>query len=192
MKKFKIYKQETEHSCGIACLRGVMNYYGNDFSEKDIWDKHESYKAKNGGTLNPILNLGVTALKFGFDVIYLGYNLIIATDNPSKGLKESLEERSNKYFEFGKYYIDEALKFISLGGRIDIDKLNLKRIKELVRKNKFVLVEIRPTFIYGKGPISMDHKVIIIGYSKEGFRVLDPSDAKEHVSSHFMQGLPRC
>jgi ABC-type bacteriocin/lantibiotic exporter with double-glycine peptidase domain len=39
----KIFKQETNKSCGIACLRSIMNFYGNSFSEKDVWEKHKPF-----------------------------------------------------------------------------------------------------------------------------------------------------
>jgi ABC-type bacteriocin/lantibiotic exporter with double-glycine peptidase domain len=83
----KIYKQETEKSCGVACLRSIINHFGNDFSEKDIWEKHKPFQPKKGGILNPIMNLGVTASKFGFEVTYMGYNPIITNNNSSSDLK---------------------------------------------------------------------------------------------------------
>ncbi len=126
----KIFKQETDKSCGVACLRSILNHYGNNFSEKDIWDKHNPFQPKNGGILNPIMNLGVTALKFGFDVTYFGYNPIITNNNSSDDLKKSLEEKSKNYFDYGKFYVDEALEFLELGGKLKIDKLNIEKIKK--------------------------------------------------------------
>jgi len=181
MKKLKIYKQETDRSCGVVCLRSILNYYGNNFSEKNIWDKHNSFQTKKGGILNPIMNLGVTALKFGFNVTYIGYNPIITNNNSSNDLEKSLKEKSKNYFDYGKFYIDEALKFLELGGNLKIDKLNVEKIKKFVDENKFVLVEIKPAFIYKKGPINMNHKVLVIGYTKKGFKILNPSDAKEYL-----------
>jgi len=176
----KIYKQETDKSCGVACLRSILNYYGNNFSEKDIWDKHNPYKTKEG-IRNPIMNLGVTALKFGFNVTYVGYNPIITNNNASKGLKESLEMKSKDYFDYGKFYVDEALKFLELGGKLKIEKLNIEKIKDIIDKNKFALIEIKPAFVNNKGNINMNHKVIVTGYNKKGFKILNPSDAKEHL-----------
>ncbi len=177
----KIFKQETDKSCGVACLRSIFNHYGNNFSEKDLWDKHRPFQTQNDGIRNPILNLGVTALKFGFDVIYIGYNPIITNNNPSNNLKKSLEEKSKTYFDYGKFYVDEALKFLELGGKLKIEKLNIEKIKDIINKNKFALVEIKPAFVYNRGNINMNHKVIVTGYNKKGFKILNPSDAKEHL-----------
>ena len=177
----KIFKQETDKSCGVACLRSILNHYGNNFSEKDIWDKHHPFKSKNRGILNPILNLGVTALKFGFDVTYVGYNPIIANNNSSDDLKKSLKEKSKNYFDYGKFYVDEALKFLELKGKLKIDKLNIEKIKKIIDKNEFALVEIKPAFINKKSSLNMNHKAIIVGYAKKGFKILDPYDAKEHL-----------
>lgn len=178
----KIYKQETSKSCGIACLRSIINHFGNDYTEKQIWDKHDTYRmGQDGDILNPVLNLGVTALRFGLDVTYVGYNPIIFSNNSSKDLRKGLNDKSKKYFGFGRYLINEALKFINLDGRIKIDKLNVKKIKKIIDKDKFVLVEIKPVYLHGKGQINMNHKVIINGYTKKGFKVLDPSDGKETI-----------
>ncbi len=179
-KKLKMFKQETDKSCGVACLRSILNYYENNFSEKDIWVKHNPFQSKNGGILNPIMNLGVTALKFGFDVTYIGYNPIITNNNSSDDLKKSLEEKSKTCFDYGKFYVDETLKFLELKGKLKIDKLNIEKIKKIIDENKFVLVEIKPAFVNKRGSINMNHKVIIIGYTKKGFKILDPSDAKEY------------
>ncbi len=177
----KIFKQETDKSCGVACLRSILNYYGNNFSEKDIWDKHNPFQTKSEGIRNPILNLGVTALKFGFDVTYIGYNPIISNNNSSNNLKKSLQEKSKTYFDYEKFYVDEALKFLELNGKLKIYKLNIEKIKKIIDENKFALVEIKPAFVNKKGSINMNHKVILDGYTNKGFKILNPSDAKEHL-----------
>lgn len=162
-----------------------MNHFGDNLSEKDIWDKHKSFKGRKGPKrkgfiLNPIISLGVTALNFGFDVTYVGYNPIIVNNNSSEDLKKSLKEKSKIYFNYGKFCVDETSKFLELGGKIKIDKLNVEKIKKLVSKNEFVLAEIKPAFVSKKGSINMNHKVIVIGYTKKGFKILNPSDAKEY------------
>jgi hypothetical protein len=182
MEKIKIFKQETNKSCGIACLRSIINYYGKDFSEKDIWNKHKSYEDKKGGLLNPILSLGITALKLGFDVIYIGYNPIISNNNfDEENLAASLKRKSKINFDYGKFYVDEALNFLKLGGKIIIDKLNIKKLKKLIDKEKFILVEVKPAYINKKVSLGMNHKVIVTGYNKNSFEILDPSDGKKKL-----------
>ena len=177
----KNYKQETNESCGVACLRSILNSFGNGFSEEDIWKRYEPFKSKTGVFLKPIMCLGVTALKFGFKATYIGYNPIIANRNHFDSLKESLKKKSKTNFDYGKFLVDEALRFLKLGGKLKIEILNIKKIKKLVDENKFVLVEIKPAFVNHKSPIGQNHKVIVIGYTKKGFKILDPSDAKEHL-----------
>ncbi len=92
-----------------------------------------------------------------------------------------MKEKSKNYFEFGKYYVDKALEFLNLGGKIIIDKLKLNKIKELVNENKFVLVEIRPAFVNKMSSMNDNHKVIVSGYNKKGFKILNPSDTKEYL-----------
>lgn len=170
--KMKIFKQETNISCGIACLRSIFSYYGKELTEKEIFDKTEFYKL-NEGVADPIINLGVTALKFGFKVKYVGYNPIIANNN-NPSLEESLKEKSKSYFDLGKFCVDKALEFLDLGGEIVIDKLNVQKLKSLIDEYKFILVGIRPAFIKNTS-LSHLHKVIIDGYNEKGFHILDPA-----------------
>lgn len=176
----KIFKQETKFSCGIACLRSIFNDYGNNFSEKDIWDKHESILL-NGNIRNPILNLGVTALKFGFNVTYVGFNPILTNNNKYKDLKKSFKEKSERFKDFGKSYVEEAVRFLELNGKIKFEKFNLEKIKRIIDQNGFVLVEIKPGFMNKKASLSMNHKIILIGYNKKGFIYLDPHNAKKNI-----------
>jgi hypothetical protein len=183
MKQMRIFKQETNKSCGVACLRSIFNYYGNNFSEKDVWDKNKSF-GKGDEIRNPILSLGLTALKFGFKVKYIGYNPTIANNNSnSKDLKKSLKLKLKNYFSFGKFYVNTAIKFLELGGEIVIDKLNVKKLKKIIDKDKFFLVEIRPAFINKSSSLSMNHKVIVIGYNNKGFIVLNPSNGAKWLLS---------
>jgi Peptidase C39 family len=176
----KIFKQETNKSCGVACLRSILNHYGNNFSEKDLWDKQNPYNSKTG-IMNPQINLGVTAIKFGFDVIYIGENNAIAYNNNFKDIKKSLQEKSKTYFDYGKFLVDGALEFLNLGGKIKLELLTIGKIKKILDKYKFALVEINPSSINKKGNFNLRHKIILIGYTKKGFKILNPSDAKEHI-----------
>jgi hypothetical protein len=178
----KIYKQETDKSCGVACIRSALNYYGNNFSEKDIWDKNASFISKKEGLLNPIISLGVTALKFGFNVKYIGYHPTIANNNLyPKNLKKSLQIKSKDYFENGKFIVDSALEFLKLGGELNIEKLNVTKIQNLIDKYKFAVINTKPAFYRKNVSLQMNHKVIINGYDKKGFKILNPSDTKEYL-----------
>jgi len=174
----KIFKQETDTSCGIACLRSIFHHYGKDLTEQEILEKHEFYKTQ-GGVANPIISLGVTALKFGLKVKHIGYNPLIA-NNSLPNLRKSLEGKSMKYFEFGKFCVDKALEFLDLNGEIVIDKLNIEKLKKLIDENKFVIAEIKPAFI-NNSPFSYLHKIILDGHNRNSFHVLDPSGEEYFV-----------
>ncbi len=175
----KIFKQETNKSCGVACLRSIFNYHRKTFSEKEIWEKNEVYKTSNG-IINPIISLGITALKFGFKAEYIGYNPLIFKIG-KKNLKESLQEKLKTYIEFGKFSVDKTLEFLELGGKVTIKKLTLKALKEIIDKNKFVIINLKPAFIWNTVSLGMNHKVIIEGYNKKGFKILNPSTEKSEV-----------
>ena len=70
---------------------------------------------------------------------------------------------------------------MDLGGGVIIDKLNIKKLKKLIDKNKFIIVGIKPAFINGKSFLSRTHKVIINSYNKEEFHVLDPNGKEYYV-----------
>ena len=177
----KIYAQETNKSCGVACIRSAINHYGGNFSEKDIWEKTKPFTSENTGILNPILNMGITALKFGFDVTYIGYEPTITQNNSSEDLLKSLKQKSKTYYGYGKFIIDNSLEFIKLGGKIKIDIPNIEKIKKIVDKNKFIIVEVSPIFLNKNATNrNMRHKIIINGYTKTSFKVLDPSKARKY------------
>jgi hypothetical protein len=171
----KIFKQETNRSCGIACLRSIFNYYGKELAEKDIFEKHEFYSKENT-VANPLISLGVTALKFGFKADYIGYNPIIAKD--SERLEESLENKSKTYFGIGKFYVDSTLEFLKLGGKVKIERLNSGKLENLIDRHKFILIGIKPAFLDSKAPPHLSHKILLDGYNKKTFHVLDPADGK--------------
>jgi hypothetical protein len=181
MKKIKIFKQETNKSCGVACLRSILNYYGKDFSEKDIFDIKESFHSEKWGLQNPQINLGNAALRLGFDAIYMGENHIIAYNNKFKNIKKSLKEKSKIYSDYGKFVIEEALEFLKLGGKIKIELLTIEKIKKILKKYKFVITEINPASIKKKGNTNLRHKIILTGYTKKGFEILNPTDAKKYI-----------
>jgi len=168
----KIFKQETDKSCGIACLRSIFNYYGKDLTEKEILEKHKFYKIA-GGVINPLISLGITALKFGFKVKYIGFNPIIA-NNLHGDLINSLKQKSKKYFKIGKFYVDKTIEFLNLNGEIKIERLNIEKLKRLINENGFILVGIRPAFIDNRSSINNSHKVIINSFNENRFHIIDP------------------
>ncbi|MFA5070810.1 MAG: cysteine peptidase family C39 domain-containing protein [Candidatus Pacearchaeota archaeon] len=181
MKQIKIFKQETDKSCGVACLRSILNYYGNDFSEKDIFDIKKNFNSEKWGLQNPQINLGNAALRLGFNVTYIGENHIIAYNNQFKDIKKSLKEKLKTYSDYGKFVAEETLEFLKRGGKIKIELLTIEKIKKILNKYKFAIVEINPASIRKKGNNNLRHKIILTGYTKNGFEILNPSDTKKYV-----------
>jgi len=171
----KIFKQETDKSCGVACLRSIFNYYGNNFSEKDILKRNKFLEYGQGKVDNPLINLGLTGLKFGYKVEYIGYNPLLFF---KKNFEKEIKERQKKFFGYGKFVVSSALNFLKLGGKISFDKLNVNRLKELIDKNKFILVEVKPAFLRWPVNINSVHKFILDGYNKKGFHALNTNNGK--------------
>ena len=114
------------------------------------------------------------------DVKYVGYNPILVNNNSSEDLEKSLKEKSKNYFDYGEYYVNETLNFLKLNGKIKLELLNIEKIKKIIDKEKFAIIEIKPEFISKNTPPGHTHKVIISGYTEKSFKVLNPSDTKEY------------
>ena len=176
----EIFKQETHLSCGIACLRSIFSHYGKKLSEAQIMEKHEFYKLPDGNARNPIISLGVTALKNGFKAKYIGYNPVVF--NKVEGnLVHSLKEKSSKYKDYWKFCVDKTLELLNLKGEVLISRLNIPKLEKLIDDNGFVLAGIKPSFLdYNAHISSLSHKVIVDSYDKDKstFHILDPADGK--------------
>lgn len=179
----KIFQQETNQSCGIACLRSILNYYEKNFSEQDLWKIHKSLNLGEGKIVNSVLDFGVTALKLGFKVKYIGYNPAIANNNSFRDLKKSLKKKSKTYFGFGKHCVESGIEFLELGGKLKIEKLNVEKLKKLLDKKEFLFVNIKPAFLGKNISSGMNHKIILEGYTKKGFKILNPSGALKEIIS---------
>jgi len=173
----KILKQESNISCGIACLRSIFSHCGMELSEEEILKKNKFFEIKDG-VLNPLISLGVVALKFGFNVKYVGFNPMLINNNRSEDLKESLLKKSKEYYDYGKFCVDQMLEFMDLRGEVSIDKLNVDKIKKLIDDHGFVLFGVRPAFINKNSTFNKMHKIIIDGYSEKEFHILDPDGSE--------------
>lgn len=179
MAKIKIYKQESNISCGVACLRTIFAHFGKELSEKQILSMNKFFIKDANSISNPTISLGVTALKFGFNVKYIGFNPVIANGNKLSNLKDSLIQKQKFYFELGKFTIESAIEFLELGGELVIERLNIEKLKQLVDNNKFLIVRVKPAF-YKNASLHMNHMLVIDGYNKDSFHILDPANAKQY------------
>jgi hypothetical protein len=122
--------------------------------------------------VNSIINLGLTALKFGFKVKYVGWNPILINGNDDRTIinkeenidkiKKVLKEKSKKYKRINKFYVDTPLKFLELGSELVFEKLNIEKLKNILDKEKFFLVEVKPAFFMNKTTLEAMHKVIVV------------------------------
>ena len=174
----KIYKQETDISCGVACLRSIFAHYGLEIPEKEILERNEFYKT-DSGVMNSIMSLGITAIKFGFNATYIGYNPMIFRN--SNNLNESLNEKLKHYKGYGLFLVQRTIEFIKLGGKIKVERLDIEKLKRLADENGFFIADVRPTFYNEKSLFGNVHKIIVTGYNEKGFIILCPSNAKKEV-----------
>lgn len=179
--KMKLIKQETSRSCGVACIRMILDYYGLQVSEQQIFDffqpNENRFKETN------LFSLGNFALKQNFDVRYIGYNPMIFSNLKITDLKTALAGKIKINYNAGKWCCEEALKFIEAKGELVKKIPVLRDINLLLDKKIPVIVGVRPVFLRMRGKLSMNHFIIIKGYDGDRYYILDPAHGELKIDS---------
>jgi len=189
------FLQPDDVTCGPTCLRKVYHFYGMDTPLEQI--AGEIDRNEDGGTL--AVNLGISALRRGFDARIFSYNLRIFDPTwarlPMEELIEKLRGR-REHLEHPKSRraASAYLHFLESGGEIGFDELTPRLLKTILNRNHPVLAGLSATYLYhmprerhdpdthelldddvAGDPIG--HFVVISGYEQWGrrFTVRDPS-----------------
>ncbi|MEZ5326619.1 MAG: C39 family peptidase [Verrucomicrobiales bacterium] len=144
--------QPTDDTCGPTCLKAIYGYYGRKTSLQGVID--EIPRLENGGTLE--VNLGVHALKAGFDALIYTYNLRLfdptwfgsgsATRNV---LLEKLEHQAKHRRSPKRQLAARAyLEFCKLGGSIKMEDLSVRLLSRHLRDGHPILCGLSATWLY--------------------------------------------
>ena len=188
IQEFKILTQPNDVTCGPTCLHAIYNYYGEDISLEETIKEVEYLD--NGGTLAVLL--GCHALKKNYKVTLYTFDLKIFDPTwflnkqaiPEKLVHQLKYKRSHKIKEITNAY----LRFLELGGNINMEVLNRSLLKRYFIRKIPVLTGLSATYLYNsmreltdKNNMSvfndlegepMGHFVILKGFDPEGENIL--------------------
>ena len=189
MIQIKILPQPDDTTCGPTSLHAVYSYYGEKISLSDVIS--DVTFLEEGGTLAVLL--GIDALKKGYKVSLLSYNLVVFdptwfadknTDVKAKLLEQMKFKKNQKLLKASKAYIE----FLELGGRILFQDLNAALLKKYFDKNVPLLSGLNATYLYNCARETVDenensiyddikgysagHFVVLCGYDEEKKNIL--------------------
>lgn len=186
-----IPKQPTDDTCGVSSLLGVYDYFGLKMDINELIE--EVATLDTGGTLN--VNLGLHALKQGFNVSLYTYNLQTfdptwANTTPEELIQKLTEQIDKKPSE--PKFVDASRRYIQYlenGGKILFRDLSLELLKTYLDKKLPIIAGLSSTFLYRSkrehpittkyddvGGYPAGHFVVVRGYSDDNkmIEICDP------------------
>ena len=178
MIKLPPHQQETSRSCGVACLRSILDFHGIKVSEKEILD-HNVFP----DNMCVLIGLGRAALEFGLKAEYVGVNPMVFRNDKNVSL-ETLKERVNKQFELGKVLVEQTILFLQKGGTVTLKIPTLQGIKDIIKSGTPQLISVRPALLGRLIAFDMRHYVVPVYYDDENIYYMDPAVASVQKNSN--------
>jgi hypothetical protein len=182
----EIRPQPDDFTCGPTCLHAVYNYYGDAIPLSAV--VAGTARTKNGGTL--AVQLGIHALKRGYDVMIYTFNLqmfdptwfaVGAPDLRQRLEAQSHVKRSSRLREATTAY----LEYLDCGGKVRFDDLTTALIRKYLTRQQPILTGLSSTYLYRNtreyGPeddaddirgVPQGHFVVLCGYDREERAIL--------------------
>lgn len=202
--KMDILPQPDDETCGATCLHALYRYYGEEISLPEVIREIPAWET--GGTIAVIL--GCHALLKGYKARIYTYNLQVF--DPTwfhEGV--DLTEKLKKQYEAKedpkvRWATQAYIKFLSLGGEIRFEELNVDLLRKYLDKGKPVLTGLNATYLYRcarelnneyediKGYV-MGHFVILGRYIKKQKKVeiLDPLMSNPFLNQKYKINVDR-
>ncbi len=173
------FKQENSLSCGIACLRVIFGYFGDNVTEKEL---SKGVKIHSFGTYTT--DLGAIALKRGYKVKIYTFHLRLLsplkisfgtkiTERILDSLKVSLGDKQN--MESWKHYL-------KLGGELIWDTPKIRQVRDILGDKIPCLVNVN-TSALNKFWKNWDngHYLTVIGTKDNSIVVSDPDPWDQNI-----------
>ncbi|MCM8820060.1 MAG: hypothetical protein NC925_04615 [Candidatus Omnitrophica bacterium] len=162
----KIYYQ----NCGLTSLNLLFRYYKISGIPKDLIRKNRNNSLW-------ISDLGIIALKKGFKVNLFTYSQRIFKpewfDLPKHRILQKLyRKEKNLLINLARKSI---IEFLKLGGEIKFKILNAKTLKFYIKNKKPLLMTVSSGIIHHRS-MPGGHFVVLIGYDKRNFIILNPGE----------------
>ncbi len=186
--------QKTAFSCLPACLQQIFCYYGKQIFQKEILNTLE--KPERGMSMP---KAGSLLKEYGFKPLIITNNIHNFDPTWFKLDKAMLIKNLKKRRQFLDKYnislVDEYLEYLKKGGRIKFETIDRDLLIKYLSKSNPIIVELASTFFYkkakGTGPGKFDnsikgeiegHCVVIAGFKKDKFKVVDPDSRNNPFS----------
>lgn len=201
MLPVKILAQPDDVTCGPTSLHAVYNYYGDKISLQQVIDEVDYLE--DGGTL--AVMLGIHALKRGYKVTLLSYNLYIFDPTWFLPKKVNLYEKLEASLSFRKQKkaqlaIRAYMEYLKLGGVISFEDPRPSLLRKYFEQNCPILTGLSATYLYksmreytapDNSTVYDDlrgapggHFVVLCGYSEKKQHVVVSDPYKENPVSH--------
>jgi ABC-type bacteriocin/lantibiotic exporter with double-glycine peptidase domain len=166
------YKQEGSMTCGLACVRMLLGYYGFNVSEEDIL--RETYMHKFGSWFS---DLAKSFEKRGLKTKVYTINLHIYSpfwEGESKDqLRDRLLKRKTKLKGLLRIEVERAIDYLDMGGDIEVKIPDPKMILKLLEKQP-IMIPVSRSLIYEDRIDDIGHYLVINGFDGDNYSVLDP------------------
>lgn len=197
-------KEQLDFECGPACVAQVLSYHKIGYDMQEIIDfTSNSYKFKDWDYLMAQYLLGK-----GYKITVVSFQSLIFDPSwenisQSKLLKKLKEELSFFYSDSPRLKhqgflawhqnlgseiseLEEAIKFLTLGGEIVITPIIAEDIEKEIKKGNPIIAAYDSILLHGMkrgfmgkpddiGGNPMGHVSVIAGYNKTDFLLVDPS-----------------
>lgn len=203
MIELNIRSQPTDETCGPTSLHAIYQYYGYNISLKQVIETMEL--SLSGGTLSPLL--GKHALMHGFDATIYVNQLELFDPTWFKNGKAPQEVLLIKLKSQDKFKQSKNLAsaskafqdFLSLGGHIRFETIDVKLLKYYFKKKIPILTGLNSTYLYrtsrelytSEGESFFDdiqgvacgHFVVLAGYDEKKRRIIVADPFRENPLS---------
>lgn len=174
------YKQEKGDTCGLACARMLLGYYGFDITEKEILK--ETFMHKFGSWYS---DLAKSFIKRGLKTKVYTINLNIYSPfwagEDEKKLRKRLVKRQTELKGLLKTEVERAIDYLDMGGKLEVKIPDPKMILALLKKAP-IMIPVSRSLIYEDRIDEVGHYLVVNGFDGKFYSVLDPSRSQSKGS----------
>jgi ABC-type bacteriocin/lantibiotic exporter with double-glycine peptidase domain len=175
MKTFNvpIYKQEQKDSCGVACLRMLLSYYGFDISEAEL--QKEIYLHKSGSWYSDLAKAMIRrGMKTNIPTINVNIYSTSWIGKSEAELRSLLLGRLDNLSGLLKAEVEKMIEYIDMDGKLEV-RIPQPEMLETLIQTQPIMVPILTAFLNPKRFDEAGHYIILTGFDGEKYAVVDPN-----------------
>lgn len=160
-------------TCGLACARMLLGYFGFEVTEKEILS--ETYMHKFGSWYSdlarPFIKRGLKTKIYTINVNI--YSPSWAGENKDK-LRQRLIARKSELKGLLQKETEKMIEYLDAGGNLEVKIPDTGILIELLKRQPIMIPVLR-SLIYDDTIDESGHYLVVYGYDGENYSVLDPS-----------------